>query len=53
MIETRPSALGWVAATCAMLALFLALSGAVQASPERWRFAWPQTNFEKYSIDFD
>ncbi len=53
MIENRPSALGRVAATCATLALFLALAGAAQASPERWRYAWPQTDFEKYSIDFD
>jgi hypothetical protein len=53
MFETRPAALGRVAATCATLALFLALAGAAQASPERWRYAWPQTDFEKYSIDFD
>ena len=53
MIETRPSALGRVAATCAVLALFLALAGAAQANPERWRYAWPQTDFTKTSIDFD
>ncbi len=53
MIETRTAALGRVAATCAVLALFLALAGAAQASPDRWRYAWPQTDFEKYSIDFN
>ncbi len=46
MFETRPAALVRVAATCATLALFLTLAGAAQASPERWRYAWPQTDFD-------
>ncbi len=53
MIETRVAASGRVAATCAVLALFLALAGAAQANPDRWRYAWPQTDFSKTSIDFD
>ncbi len=53
MIEIRPTALARVAATGAVLALFLALAGATQASPERWRYAWPQTDFTNTSVDFD
>ncbi|MCH6588191.1 MAG: DUF3179 domain-containing protein, partial [Proteobacteria bacterium] len=53
MIEIRPCALARVAATCATLALFLTLAGAAQAGPERWRYAWPQTDFTNTSIDFD
>ena len=42
-----------VAATCALLALCLALGTAAQANPDRWRHAWPKTDFTKTSIDFD
>ena len=52
MIEIRPFALGRGTAACAVLALFLALAGAAQANPDRWRYAWPQTDFTKTSIDF-
>ena len=41
-----------VAMACALLALFLAL-GTAQANPDRWRHAWPKTDFSKTSIDFD
>ncbi|MCH8808974.1 MAG: DUF3179 domain-containing protein [Proteobacteria bacterium] len=53
MIETRVAALGRVAATCALLALCFAFANAAQANPDRWRHAWPKTDFSKTSIDFD
>ena len=42
-----------VAAICALLALCLAYANAAQANPERWRHAWPKTDFSQTSIDFD
>ncbi len=53
MKQASKSTLGRAAATCALLALVLGLAGAAWASPERWRYAWPQTDFSKTSIDFD
>jgi hypothetical protein len=41
------------AALSALLALLLASAASVQASPDRWRHAWPKTDFAKTSIDFD
>ena len=42
-----------VAATCVLLALCFAFAYAAQANPDRWRHAWPKTDFTKTSIDFD
>ena len=42
-----------MAATCALLALCFSFANAAQASPDRWRYAWPKTDFSKTSIDFD
>ena len=53
MIEMRLAALGRVATTCAVLALFLALAGAARATPEQWSYAWPQTDFTNTSVEFD
>ncbi len=53
MIEMRLAALGRVAATCAVLALFLALPSTARANPEQWSYAWPQTDFTNTSVDFD
>jgi len=41
------------AATCALLALCLAFAATASANPDRWRHAWPQTDFAKTTIDFD
>jgi hypothetical protein len=41
------------AAICALLALFLAFATTAQANPDRWRQAWPKTDFSRTSIDFD
>ena len=38
---------------CALLTLFAASVASVQAGPERWRYAWPKTDFTKTSIDLD
>ena len=53
-MKTAPTTLpSRVAATCALLALCFAFANAAQASPDRWRHAWPKTDFTKTSIDFD
>jgi hypothetical protein len=41
------------ATICALLALCFAFANAAQANPDRWRHAWPKTDFSKTSIDFD
>jgi len=42
------------AAKIGVLVSFCIVSaGTVQANPDRWRHAWPQTDFAKTSIDFD
>ena len=53
MMDISKFLLGRLAAACACLALFLTLAGAAQADPDRWRAAWPKTDFTKSSIDFD
>jgi len=40
-------------ATCALLVLCFVFANAAQANPDRWRYAWPKTDFSKASIDFD
>ncbi|MFQ6016807.1 MAG: DUF3179 domain-containing protein [Kiloniellaceae bacterium] len=35
----------------AVLAALFCLAGAAQAGPERWRYAWPQTDFNQRSVD--
>ncbi len=37
----------------ALLSFCIVSAGTVQANPDRWRHAWPQTDFAKTSIDFD
>lgn len=45
-LSARLTALG------AALLLLPLVAGAAQADPERWRSAWPQTDFTQHSIDY-
>ena len=49
-LTTLPSR---VAATCALLVLCFLSANAAQAGPDRWRYAWPNTDFSKTSVGFD
>ncbi|SUZ31688.1 hypothetical protein ROE7235_01438 [Roseibaca ekhonensis] len=35
------------------LAVCLALGGAASADPDRWQYAWPDTDFAQSTVDFD
>ena len=41
------------AALAAVLIACLAAAGAAQAAPDRWKWQWPNTDFDKTSIDLD
>ena len=49
-LTTLPSRL---VATCALLVLCFVFANAAQAGPDRWRYAWPNTDFSMTSVDFD
>ncbi|MHA1154253.1 MAG: DUF3179 domain-containing protein [Alphaproteobacteria bacterium] len=42
-----------MAAICALLVLSLVFANVSQANPDRWRHAWPKTDFSQTSIEFD
>ncbi len=52
MTASATTPLNRAATICALLALCFALGTAAEANPERWRHAWPKTDFGKHSIEF-
>ncbi len=48
-----PTRLRCVAANFALLVLCFGVANPAQAGPDSWRYAWPETDFSKTSVDFD